>query len=129
MEQVTINTTKQTQIIDVTEHARNAVRKSGVREGFCLVYMPHATAAIIINEHEPNLERDFLRFFSEFVPKGNYEHNKIDDNAEAHMKSAFFHAGKVLPVSGGELALGTWQRVLLCEFDGPRARRLCILVK
>ncbi|MFH1447551.1 MAG: secondary thiamine-phosphate synthase enzyme YjbQ [Candidatus Micrarchaeota archaeon] len=125
----TVKTTRQHQIVDITRIVEEAVEESGTKEGHCLVYLPHATAAIIVGEYEPNLERDYLRFFSEFVPKSDYEHNRIDNNAEAHLKSAFFHSGKVLPVSEGKLVLGTWQSIMLCDFDGPRNRRICVVVK
>ncbi|MFH0818104.1 MAG: secondary thiamine-phosphate synthase enzyme YjbQ [Candidatus Micrarchaeota archaeon] len=125
----TVKTSAQKQIVDITRVVEEAVSKSGVKEGICLVNLPHATAAIIVGEYEPNLERDYLRFFEEFVPKSDYEHNTIDDNAEAHLKSAFFQSGKTIPVSGGRLALGTWQSIMLCEFDGPRARTIQVVIK
>lgn len=121
-----VETKKSREIVDITDMVKGAL-KGNVKEGVCIVYAPHATAGIIINEYEPNLERDFLNFFESFVPKGDYEHNKIDDNAEAHMLSAFFGSGKVVPVAGGRLVLGTWQRILLCEFDGPRKRRIVVI--
>ena len=124
-----VKTTQQQQILDITRLVEEAVSESGVQEGLCLVYLPHATAAIIIGEYEPNLERDYLRFFSEFVPKSDYKHNEIDDNAEAHLKSAFFHSGKTIPVSGGKPVLGTWQSIMLCDFDGPRTRNIVVVVK
>lgn len=125
----TVKTTAGQQVIDITRVVEGAVEKSGVKEGICLVHAPHATAAIIAGEYEPNLEKDYLRFFSEFVPKSDYEHNSIDDNAEAHLKSAFFGSGKEFPVSDGRLVLGTWQSIMLCEFDGPRTRTVNIVVK
>jgi len=125
----TVKTSGQHQIVDITRIVEKAVDESGVEEGICLVHLPHATAALIIGECEPNLERDYARFFSEFVPKSDYGHNSIDDNAEAHLKSAFFGSGKAIPVSGGKLALGTWQSIMLCEFDGPRARTVQVVVK
>jgi secondary thiamine-phosphate synthase enzyme len=124
-----VKTSSKQQVVDITRVVEGAVEKSGVANGLCLVYLPHATAAIIVGEYEPNLERDYLRFFSEFVPKGNYEHNAIDDNAEAHLKSAFFGPGKEFAVSGGKLVLGTWQSIMLCEFDGPKTRTVNIVVK
>ncbi len=124
-----VNTSSHQEIVDITRIVEDAVTKSGIKEGYCLVYLPHATAAIIVGEFEPNLESDYLRFFSEFVPKSDYAHNSIDNNAEAHLKSAFFHSGKVLPISEGKLVLGTWQSIMLCDFDGPRSRRICMVIK
>ena len=125
----TVKTSSQHQIVDITRLVEEAVSKSGVKEGICLVSLPHATAGIIVGEYEPNLERDYLRFFSEFVQKSDYEHNSIDDNAEAHLKSAFFGSSKAFPVSGGKIPLGTWQSIMLCEFDGPRSRSIQVIVK
>jgi secondary thiamine-phosphate synthase enzyme len=125
----TIKTSAKQQVVDITKLVEGAVEKSKVKEGICLVSLPHATAAIIIGEHEPNLERDYLRFFEELAPKSDYAHNLIDDNAEAHLKSAFFGSGKTVPISNGKLALGTWQSIMLCEFDGPKERAIQVVVK
>jgi secondary thiamine-phosphate synthase enzyme len=129
METFTVRTSAQQQVVDITEMVEDVVRKSKVMEGTCLIFTPHATAGIILNEAEPNLEQDFLSFFGKVVPKGNWSHNKIDDNAEAHIKSALFGQGKVVPVSEGRLVRGTWQQIMLLEFDGPRERRICVVVK
>ncbi|MFH1471014.1 MAG: secondary thiamine-phosphate synthase enzyme YjbQ [Candidatus Micrarchaeota archaeon] len=124
-----IKTSSQQQVLDITRIVEEAVSKSGVKEGICLVNLPHATAAIISGEYEPNIERDYLRFFEELVPKSDYAHNSIDNNAEAHLKNAFFGSSKAFPVSGGQLVLGTWESIMLCEFDGPRARTIQVIVK
>lgn len=123
-----VQTKERAEIVDITDIVEDALTGK-LKEGICIVHAPHATAGIIINEYEPNLERDFLKFFAQFVPKGNYEHNRIDDNAEAHMLSAFFGSGKTVPIVDGKLALGTWQRILLCEFDGPRRRRIIVIAR
>ena len=129
MESFTVQTSRQIQVMDVTDRVVEIVDQSGVREGFCIVHVPHATAALIVNEWEPNIASDYVKFFSEVVPKGDWAHNAIDDNAEAHMKSAFFGSSKSFIISKGELVLGTWQRIILCEFDGPRARKVNVACK
>lgn len=126
--ELSIRTSRQKEMLDITPQAEQAVAKSGAKEGICLVYLPHATAGIIINEFEPNIESDFLSAFERLFPKGNWRHNEIDDNAEAHLKSGFAGPGECIPIEGGRLALGTWQRVLLCEFDGPKNRRVIVKV-
>jgi secondary thiamine-phosphate synthase enzyme len=123
-----VDTKKRTEVVDITDSVKGAL-KGNIKEGICIVHAPHATAGIIINEYEPNLEMDFLKFFERFVPKGNYEHNKIDDNAEAHMLSAFFGSGKAVPIVDGTLGLGMWQRILLCEFDGPKRRKIIVITR
>ncbi|MFH1285521.1 MAG: secondary thiamine-phosphate synthase enzyme YjbQ [Candidatus Micrarchaeota archaeon] len=127
--QFEVSTGASEEVVDITEKVSEMADESGVKEGICLVYAPHATAAVIINELEPNIERDYVKFFARFVPKGDYAHNQIDDNAEAHLKSAFFGSGKCVPIKDGKLALGTWQSIMLCEFDGPRKRRVIVVVK
>jgi secondary thiamine-phosphate synthase enzyme len=124
----TAQSSKQKELIDITEQVSSSVAKSGVREGICLIYVPHATAGIIINEFEPNIAVDFLEIFDKLFPKGNWRHNRIDDNAEAHLKSGIVGPGAAVPVDDKELVLGTWQRILLCEFDGPRERRVVVKV-
>ncbi len=121
-----VSTQEQLQIIDITGKVIE-LAEGKVEEGMCLVYVPHATASLIINEHEPNLEQDFLRLFRELVPKSDYRHNQIDDNAEAHLKSGLFSPCVTIPISGGSLVMGTWQRIMLCEFDGPRSKRRVVV--
>ena len=122
-----IRSSQPIQLLDLTDSVAALVK--GVKEGICLVYLPHATAGIIVNEYEPNIEQDFLEFFSKLVPKSaEWKHNKIDDNAEAHLKSALAGPSATVPVADGKLVLGTWQRILLCEFDGPRRRRFQVQV-
>lgn len=123
-----IQTRKRIELLDITEKVRSLI-EGKIKEGICLVYAPHATAAIIINEYEPLLESDFLKLFEKLVPPGNYAHNSIDDNAEAHLKSGIIGSGREIPIENGRLALGTWQRIIFCEFDGPRSRRVIVQVR
>lgn len=129
METFIVRTTKARELLDITDKVEALAAKSDIKEGTCLVFAPHATAAVILNERESNLEGDFLSFFDKIAPKGNYAHNKIDDNAEAHLLSSLFGQGKTLPISGGRLVRGTWQNILLCEFDGPRERKVIVVCR
>ena len=126
--EIQISTKRNFEFVDITEKVEEIVRRSNVTSGICLVYAPHATAAIIINEFEPNLASDFEKLFERLIPRGNYSHNLIDDNAEAHLKSALFDSGKCIPIENGKLVLGTWQRIIFCEFDGPRSRRINVSI-
>ena len=128
MKELRFQTSERVQVLDITSEVERAVGESGVREGVCLVFVPHATAGIILNEWEPRIASDYVRFFEELVPKGDWKHNSIDDNAEAHLKSALLNAGRMIPVSSGRTVRGTWQSILLCEFDGPRDRRVVVQV-
>jgi len=123
-----IRTSKSRDLVDITGEVEKAVSKAGIKDGICLVHVPHATAGIIVNEFEPNIKCDYEAMFERLFPPSDYRHNMIDDNAQAHLKSAFVGPGVSLPVGGGRLELGTWQRLILCEFDGPRERRVIVKV-
>jgi len=101
-----------------------------VKNGIVLVYAPHATVAIIVNEHESGLINDLLQKAKEFTEPGSskWRHNAIDDNAHAHIGSAFFGSDRVLPVVNGRILRGTWQNIFLLEMDGPRATREVVVV-
>jgi len=132
MEEFKVRTTKKHEVVDITSLVSECVRELAdcPPEAICLVYVPHATAGVIINEHEPNIAQDFASFFEKLVPTaGTWLHNSIDDNAEAHLKSGLIGASVVLPVSEKRLILGRWQRVMLCEFDGPRERNVIVMVR
>ncbi|MCX6710399.1 MAG: secondary thiamine-phosphate synthase enzyme YjbQ [Candidatus Woesearchaeota archaeon] len=113
-------------LIDITPEIEKILTKISKRDGFLLILSKHTTASIIINEGEEGLKRDIMLSLSGIVPKGKYEHNRIDSNAEAHIKSAIIGAEKLVPVKKGKMELGTWQRIMLAEFDGPRERTISI---
>jgi len=111
-------------LIDLTSEVTGFVRETRVREGICVVSVPHATAALIVNEHEQGLLRDILaKIEAVFPASAQYEHNAIDDNADAHIAAAFLGHNRAFPVSGGKMIRGTWQNLFLVELDGPRSRR------
>ncbi len=121
----TIRTSKKLQLVDITDKVRESVGKKKFT-GVCHIYLPHATAGIIINEFEPHLEHDFQTVFGRMLPNVSFEHDEIDDNASAHLLSALIGCETSVPVKDGALILGTWQRILLCEFDGPRERTVLV---
>jgi len=132
MEEFKVKTKAKHELIDITALVSECVREMSEcpPEGICLVFVPHATAGVLINEHEPNIATDFATFFEKLAPKtGDWLHNRIDDNAEAHLKSGLIGPSAILPVSEGRLILGKWQRILLCEFDGPRERNVLVMVR
>lgn len=119
-----ISTSKRTEVIDVTNKVEEAVKRSRIKSGICLIFLPHATAALILNEAESGLMRDIEAKIKEGFPRGaGYEHDRIDDNADSHLASAFIGQSKVYPVKDGALLRGTWQRPMVLELDGPRNRR------
>lgn len=123
-----VSTKEKCQVIDITVEVKNIVSSAKMKEGICVVYVPHATAAIIINENwDPNICDDFLDKLNELVPEGKYRHDKVDGNGAAHIKSALVGPSETVPVKEGKLLLGTWQNIMLCEFDGPRNDRRIIV--
>jgi len=128
VKELTLSTHRKYQLIDITYEVENMVKESGIRNGLCLVFTPHATAAIVANEHERGLMEDMLRKIKEEFPEnGKWQHNIIDDNAHAHLASAFIGADRVFPVINGKLVKGTWQNIFLVEMDGPRGYRRVII--
>ena len=116
------------QLIDLTSEVTHFVHEAHVKEGICIISVPHATAALIANEHENGLLNDMLsRIDALFPASGHYEHNAIDDNADAHVAAAFLGHGRIFPINAGELVRGTWQNIFLVELDGPRSRREVIV--
>jgi secondary thiamine-phosphate synthase enzyme len=123
-----VNTRKKVEMIDVTTDVRRIVRESGVEKGLVLVSVPHTTAAVTINENaDPDVVRDMLMELDRIVPiEDDYRHG--EGNSAAHIKSTLVGASETLPVENGKPALGTWQGIYFCEFDGPRRRRLLVQV-
>lgn len=128
-EMLSIRTSKRLQIIRITEKIEEIITRSGVKDGVCLIFTPHATAAVILNEYEPRIVEDYIRWIVEvFKPGGGWKHDEIDDNAHAHIASSIIGSGRFIPVSGGSLVRGTWQEVMLVELDGPRDRKVFVQV-
>jgi secondary thiamine-phosphate synthase enzyme len=116
------------QLIDLTSEVTQFVRDSSVEDGICVISVPHATAAVIANEHEEGLLDDLLRKIETLFPESApYSHNAIDDNADAHIASAFLGHSRTFPIINHALVRGTWQNIFLVELDGPRSRRDVVL--
>lgn len=127
-EEFYISTSKKQELIDITEKISLIIKKSKVKNGICNVFAAHATAAIIINEnYDPNICLDLLDSLNKLVPKGIWRHDKIDSNADAHIKSAILGPSETIPIKNGQLGLGKWQSVMLAELDGPRNNRKIII--
>lgn len=125
--EIFLKTKKREEIIDITSKIKEQVAKQKIKNGLCFIFVPHATAAITINEsYDPNIKEDFLNFLKNLVPKGRWLHDKIDNNADAHIKSAIVGSSVIIPISNSQLQLGTWQGIMFCEFDGPRERKVIL---
>ncbi|MDL2298231.1 secondary thiamine-phosphate synthase enzyme YjbQ [Synergistaceae bacterium OttesenSCG-928-D05] len=120
--------TKREELIDVTEKVREAVRASAVKDGLCVVYCPHTTGAITVNEgYDPDVRPDFLLGLREAFPDRR-EFLHAEGNSAAHIKSSVVGCSETLIVENGKLVLGQWQTIYFCEFDGPRTRRFYVKV-
>jgi secondary thiamine-phosphate synthase enzyme len=128
METLRVKTKRRTQLVDVTTEVQRVVAESGVDSGVCYVFVPHTTAAVTINEHaDPDVASDLEGVFDRMVPHaGPYRH--AEGNTDSHAKALMVGASEVIFVERGKLALGTWQGVFLCEFDGPRERKVWVKV-
>lgn len=125
MEKLHLNTTRRTELIDITAHVKRFVAESGVKEGICTIYVPHTTAGVTVNEAaDPAVGRDLIAALNKLVPfEGDYAHG--EGNSAAHIKATMLGSSASVPVSDGRLALGTWQGIFFGEFDGPRSRSAC----
>ena len=123
-----VRTSAQTEFIDITRPVQEAVKKTGVKDGICIVFIPHTTAAVTINENaDPSVIHDILMELNKIVPfKDRYQH--MEGNSPAHIKSSLMGCSKIVFVESGKLALGTWQGIFFCEFDGPRNRKVHVKV-
>jgi secondary thiamine-phosphate synthase enzyme len=123
-----VATRRRAQLVDITERVGEAVARSGIDEGLCFVFIPHTTAGVTINEGaDPDVARDIESHLAEIVPKeAVFEH--AEGNSDSHIKTVLVGPSCTAPVRGGKLALGTWQAIFLCEWDGPRTRRVEVAV-
>ena len=125
---MTIKTSSGLEFIDITRRIKDAILESKVKNGICVIYVPHTTAAITINDNaDPSVVRDIQRHLCKLIPqKGEYEH--LEGNADAHIKSSVVSVSTTLIISDGELLLGKWQGIFFCEFDGPRTREIYVKI-
>ncbi len=123
-----VKTTTQTEFIDITHSVQKAVQKAGMRDGICIIFIPHTTAAVTINENaDPSVIQDIVMELNKIVPfEDPYRH--MEGNSPAHIKASLVGCSEIVFVESGKLVLGTWQGIFFCEFDGPRNRKVHIKV-
>ena len=128
LKELKITSSKKQEIINLTDKIKKIVEDSGIKSGICIIYLPHATAGILINENnDPYFCKDILNQLNKLFPeKAGYEHDKIDNNAHAHLKSSLIKTSETLIIENGKLILGTWQAISLAEFDGPKTRNVLV---
>jgi secondary thiamine-phosphate synthase enzyme len=125
---LTLKTSSRTELIDITSKIAKQVKASGISEGLCMLYVPHTTAAVTINESaDPSVRGDILMVLNQIVPwDADYRH--MEGNSPAHVKSTLVGASELVAIEKGALALGTWQGIFFCEFDGPRTRKIHVRI-
>jgi secondary thiamine-phosphate synthase enzyme len=123
-----VSTSSRSEMVDITGRVREVVRGADISDGLCVIYIPHTTAGVTINENaDPAVAADILEHLEKLVPKGGgYRHR--EGNADSHIKASMMGFSQTLLLEGGDIVLGTWQGVFLCEFDGPRRRRVKVKV-
>ena len=127
-DEIILSTSKKQELIDITHQVNSAIKKSKIKNGICNIFTAHATAAIIINEnYDPSICIDLLEALNKLIPPGIWHHDKIDGNADSHLKSAMLGPSETIPVKDGKLDLGQWQSVMFSELDGPRTERKIII--
>lgn len=122
----TVKSKKQTELIDITSKIQDMVVSAGIGQGLCMLYVPHTTAAITINESaDPSVKEDILMILNDIIPwKARYRH--LEGNSPAHIKSTLVGPSEIIAIESDRLVLGTWQGIFFCEFDGPRTRKVYV---
>ncbi len=125
---LSLSTASGSSMTDISSDVASAVSKSGIKEGICLVSSPHTTAGITINENaDPDVKTDMMMEIDKLIPLNDgYLH--MEGNSAAHIKATFTGLSVTLPISGGQLVLGTWQGIYFCDYDGPRQRRVLVTI-
>lgn len=123
--QITLETEQRLTTVDLTDRVADAV-PSDIDRGLCTVFVAHTTAAVLLQEDEDRLRTDLGDFFADLVPDEGHTHDQLDGNADSHLRAAVIGPSVTIPVENGSLAMGSWQSVLLAEFDGPRTRTVTV---
>lgn len=122
-----ISTKNKNDFVNITEEILEIIDESKVDNGICTIFTPHATAAITINEnYDKNVCIDIINALNKVVKEDGWKHDKVDKNGAAHIKSAIIGPSETIPIKNGKLMLGTWQNILLCDFNGPRERKVFV---
>ena len=125
---LSVKSREKTELIDITSDINRLVRQSGVDQGYCMLYVPHTTAAVTINESaDPSVKSDMLMIMNRIIPwEANYRH--LEGNSAAHIKTTLVGSSELIAIENQRLVLGTWQGIFFCEFDGPRNRKLHVRI-
>lgn len=130
LREIQLQTTGRDQLLDITDQVRTVIRQTKVKDGVVIVYCPHTTAGVTINENaDPDVGRDLLRRLDETFPRVDSRDQHSEGNSAAHLKASIMGCSQTLLVADGQLVLGTWQGIYFCEFDGPRRRKIYIKIQ
>lgn len=125
---ITFSTASREEIVDITQQVQDIVSEHGTGHELCALYALGATAAIMIQENwDPNIQTDVIRCLRTIAPQGQWLHDRVDGNGDAHIKAGLIGPSEVVPIENGQLLLSTWQNIFFCEFDGPRSSRKVII--
>ena len=125
--QFVIKTQKREEVIDITKQIQALVSRYSLKEGLCNIFIPHATAAVTINENcDEKVNEDFLEAMRKIAPKGVWKHDSVDGNGDSHIKASLIGPSITIPIQNNRLLLGRWQGIMFCEFDGPRERTILV---
>jgi len=128
MKVIEVCSTSKEEMIDITHNVEQIVQKENIENGICLVYTPHTTAGIIINENaDPDVRRDILMMLKKLVTE-SLPYSHTEGNSPAHIKSAIIGNSRIVQINKGRLSIGTWEGIFFCEFDGPRKRKVYLEV-
>lgn len=128
MKEISLESSRRNELIDITSRVQQIVHDSGVERGFCFIFSPHTTAAITINEGaDPMVQEDILRALEKLIPDIDFKHS--EGNSDAHFKTSLVGASEKVPIVNRKIKLGRWQKIFFCEFDGPRTRKVLIQTK
>lgn len=123
---IEVKTGRKRQVVDITDEAAALLAESGVKEGLCTLFVQHTTAALAVGEAAEGTDEDLLETLDKLIPRIAFRHGHDPSHAPDHMIASIIGPDLILPVAGGKLALGTWQRVLLVELNGPRSRTVAL---
>lgn len=125
---LSVKTREKTELVDITSEINRLVRQSQVDQGLCMLYVPHTTAAVTINESaDPSVKSDMLMVLNQVIPwEAGYRH--LEGNSAAHIKTTLVGSSELIAIENRQLVLGTWQGIFFCEFDGPRSRKLQVRI-
>jgi secondary thiamine-phosphate synthase enzyme len=129
MEKLSLKTNSRIELIDITHKVQALVAKAKIKEGFCVIFCPHTTAGLTINENaDPSVQKDIINALNRMVPeKAGYEHS--EGNADSHVKSSLFGSSLTVFIENSQLVFGTWQGIYFCESDGPRSREVWVKLR